>query len=885
MTGDMPRPSTRLSSREPTPKRRRAPPPLSVTNVFSDARLPDSAEKLWKWPVTSWYFGDVGNADLHITSDRPFINDVTSLPPIEKHYRLRWLEEDANKFVNGEQPTPPEPLPLIPYGRQKDTTACARPARGLGTGVERGAPGRPRKRRCIPTEAPVVEPATISDERQSANNDPVTNAPQSRLKASDAFAEIPSPTRVASLANAVKPEPMSIDIKPRNVSYRQPKIPPASNFCTPPLSVQEALAAPTTCETFPCEASLENEFSPSESPESAQPANEETKESAHSNENGIHDEALKSHDDENDEDSREAVALQFVSPVEPRLMGTLTYSFPVDAAPEKDDRQVSVVDTPPEVKQNTFAEEGICLEGMDLEFRKSNRPFDDVCEDRDVVDELRPEIMRLNNLLNGLGPKTKPLRNMIHAVIKKEMIRHNEALEAETEEARIIARLKEIEKDKAAAKAKEKAAEAKEKAAARRASGRLVTQGRPRRRTSRKIVDEPQSDHDSDNEDNMKDVGEAVVPLDDNRPILDGKVVDYRKLLLKPEYKAELEELTSVILNAPQAAMTADSTQRAEIQVQQALCQEKPVTAVNAPLPNLKNEINEAKVDDVPSASPSAANSVPPVPDVTPSREEPGDAVLVVAPKDSRTVKFPIVDAPAFASATATGESVELTEANPVKERSPAGVEPVEMTSRSTEDTMRHVLVELTNIPSKFQPQEAERQLMNDLVGAACEESELNPIWYDVADNSGRFQNERMHLGQEPEAEVTTTPITEIDMDAAPDSDDEAKPKEIPIRGACELQVDLKAPCEYDSDSQFILQSAEGNAPCTIFVKDGKIDEQLIRMPSPVSPLQAATPTCGFVVVPTSSRTKLLTSGSALVNHMKAIHDEAKKKIPSESDS
>lgn len=379
--------ATRAASRRATPKRRRAPPPPNVNNVFSASRLPKNCKQFWTWPVTSWYLGELGPHDAALLKDRPFIAPTPEqMPPPQKHYRLRWLKEDVDHFFDGTpRPNPPSVEPLaIHVGHGK---ACERT-------FWIPEDERPRKKVC----------RRVKDAQQ----DPCLYVPPSDA-ISTANGGLSSPTGSSTSPDAqsnAKVDPTD-PIPDRNVRMED-----VSESITPKM-IHNA-SAPDHLQIPIVTPSIEQ---------------------------------------------RPQIALQFVSPKESRLMATITYSLPLSTSTDHNNNQQNPTKTQrpdhnakPEPKLQTAVnpdnDSDVVLEDFDLDFRYANRPFIADFNDINARDELGPEVMRLNSLIDDLVVRTKPLREVASNAVKAELDRQNRFADMKTEEEQILARLKEIEEEK-----------------------------------------------------------------------------------------------------------------------------------------------------------------------------------------------------------------------------------------------------------------------------------------------------------------------------------------------------------------------------------------------------------------------------------------------------
>lgn len=203
------------------------------------------------------------------------------------------------------------------------------------------------------------------------------------------------------------------------------------------------------------------------------------------------------------------VYLEFQSPAEKRLMGTLTYSIPIPADPGHEDEKLNETADQRQADDDDEVEfvDQAQVEDLELEFRKPDIDFATGLDDRDTTDELGPDMLRLSIMMQATAQTTRPHRNMVLSKLQAEFERQDEIADMACEEKRILVRLKEIADAKSAPKptpaAKRRAPERRRSSTRARSESRQPESRPPssrRRRTSRPTRKVIELDDDEDDD-------------------------------------------------------------------------------------------------------------------------------------------------------------------------------------------------------------------------------------------------------------------------------------------------------------------------------------------------------------------------------------------------
>lgn len=409
-----------------------------------------------------------------MTSDRVFVKPMSSLPPVGNHYRLKWLEQDVDALIDHTPAPMPQPLDVLPYIRIKDNTACARPSIFLTPDD-----GRPKKKpKLNPIQIP-TEAAVLVDSKER-----IQDASPHRNQTSNVT------TNISASRSHLPNEKLSALPVLSQLSLKQPSTPAGLQNIAKPASIPSVPAAQfrSPAATF---ASTESRIAPNApdkmhictiNDSKPSPKHPETR-TKHITEK-FNDASI------DDQHLREDICLQFVSPNDPRLMGSVTYSLAeaVDPKPHLD--QVKRQDEIHPSHDDLF-EETVQLDDWSLKFRAPHRDFSDSFQDIDIKDELGAEMIGLNNVLNDLTKRTTVLRQFACAKVKSAFASQNQFVSMAEEGESIMARLKEIEAVKAQQATAEKAEKAREKAMQRRLSKPKRSQSKQRKKSSiSKVADQ-----------------------------------------------------------------------------------------------------------------------------------------------------------------------------------------------------------------------------------------------------------------------------------------------------------------------------------------------------------------------------------------------------------
>lgn len=462
-------------------KRRRPPPPLSVTSVFTQQRLPTNSTELWQWPVTSWYLGDVGEDDIALAKESPFIDHVAlaaqhAAKPLPTHYRLRWLEEDARAFLNNHSPNqlvPPQSLALLPYAERKHVNACIRPILGVKRPLDEGHPDKQKAPRTSRRSSKKV--CLVSTEDQEKLLETPVPAVQS-INVTDA-----NPTYFSPKTSVSLPLQQNVHVSNFNIAQTNsggPRIPQSvlpvheSAHVAPgiALSIADKVqlgpvpAHPrpeVICSTDAPRRDNGNVIN-SALPSCSSLRTELTAMPEKTNDANFKEEPVSScFDDLNKSfcQSSRKVKLQFLSPSESRLMGSLTYSIPVPAPILEGSEPLKGPGSSSEGVHRTNlseVENEAYVGDLELQFRRADANFAFAFNDRDVADELRYEISRQSKLLLNLGDQTRPLRGALLNALQLECDNQKEFAQLLAEEKSIVDQLKVIQHRKKTVKVVEK---------------------------------------------------------------------------------------------------------------------------------------------------------------------------------------------------------------------------------------------------------------------------------------------------------------------------------------------------------------------------------------------------------------------------------------------
>lgn len=550
-TPPRPRFTTPISESSHLKKRRRPPPPLSVTSVFTPHRLPTNSGEFWQWPVTSWYLGEVGEDDVVLAKERPFVDHVAlaarhATKPLPTHYRLRWLEEDA-KIIVGRQPSEcvatPEGFSPLPYADKRESDACARPMLGVKRPLEEDNAGRKKKNR--PSRGLSRKVNAQTSPTQTGTKNPVAAAPSVLLNG-DSHArlslKIPAPS---TPHQGVRTSCMSTQQRSngklcveQNVAfvYTSTNSSPANVTCVANKTQQNpVIRQPSPAMTCPAEAIRYNNVGEADSAlqSCAVFRTDVIMKPAPKSEVALEEEAVVSSGsaiNEKFSSPSRKIQLQFLAPIESRLMGSLTYSIPIPKSGREGDEKLKGGDSKYAPQANVFGvESGAYVDGMELHFRKTDANFTAAFDDSLVADELRSEISRQSTTLLALEDQARPLRATLLDALQTEFDNQREYAELLAEEKNIAARLKEMQQQKKAAKVTEKGVTKEVTNANRRTSERRrpaprnrarseeskyqdsrTPRSRSRRvlRPSRKLLEDMDDDDDDDN-----DVDEQQQPM------------------------------------------------------------------------------------------------------------------------------------------------------------------------------------------------------------------------------------------------------------------------------------------------------------------------------------------------------------------------------------
>lgn len=149
--------------------------------------------------------------------------------------------------------------------------------------------------------------------------------------------------------------------------------------------------------------------------------------------------------------NKRLVNLQFQSPHESRLMGSITYSVAVPAVNDGVDKALNDDGHDTEGDDQQMEAE-VHPGSFDLQFRKVDQDFAARFDDRDVADELRSEIRRRSNMLLPLDERAKPLRAAMLDALQNEIEKQKGFADLIAEGDRLVAKLKEVQQQKKAAK-------------------------------------------------------------------------------------------------------------------------------------------------------------------------------------------------------------------------------------------------------------------------------------------------------------------------------------------------------------------------------------------------------------------------------------------------
>lgn len=148
------------------------------------------------------------------------------------------------------------------------------------------------------------------------------------------------------------------------------------------------------------------------------------------------------------------VRLEFVSPVEEKLMASLTYTLPSLAGPSIEEPKV--VDATPQGKPadetTTPTPAPPRVGDLELEFRSPRETFASKFDDRDSTDELGPELVRLSQIMQTKKCESRVDRAHVVNKVQAELLVQETQASLAAEETHILARLKEIANIKRAAK-------------------------------------------------------------------------------------------------------------------------------------------------------------------------------------------------------------------------------------------------------------------------------------------------------------------------------------------------------------------------------------------------------------------------------------------------
>lgn len=203
-----------------------------------------------------------------------------------------------------------------------------------------------------------------------------------------------------------------------------------------------------------------------------------------------HDQSLS---DEREESRYRRVRLEFLSPADDRLMGSLTYCIPLPVArlreAEEVNKQCDQIDIEESCGTGSLLQTRV--DDLELEFRKSSLDFATSFDDRDTTDELAPELLRLSTKMQTKCYESSRDRCEVTSKLHSELARQDSLASLAAEESQILGRLKEV----AAAKRASKQALAvpstraprqrRSSAKARSTSGEPPSAGRARRTPSR----------------------------------------------------------------------------------------------------------------------------------------------------------------------------------------------------------------------------------------------------------------------------------------------------------------------------------------------------------------------------------------------------------------
>ncbi|CDF39538.1 unnamed protein product [Chondrus crispus] len=343
-------------------------------------------------------------------------------------------------------PTAPVPLPVLPLARVKETSACARPIASVCLAVDHQRPSQSdshrgnhsaSKRRRISRRSskPFPPPHPSPHPHPSSPHTPSTDIHPT--DSSSSSLPCPPPQNPASIS--VKSAPAHDN--PFRPHFGRPTLNPRGNRDSSLTVVTEII------DLLLDVACVVQEICP-------KPLKSQTDHAVLADNTNVNDLAptkLSSQLESQQATSR--VRLEFVSPVEEKLMASLTYTLPSLAGPSIEEPKV--VGSTPQGKpaDETTTPAPPRVGDLELEFRSPRETFASKFDDRDSTDELGPELVRLSHLMQTKKCESSVDRAHVVNKVQAELLVQETQASLAAEETHILARLKEIANIKRAEKA------------------------------------------------------------------------------------------------------------------------------------------------------------------------------------------------------------------------------------------------------------------------------------------------------------------------------------------------------------------------------------------------------------------------------------------------